>query len=159
MSLPRAFLVLGAESSGTRLLTRILMACGCKGDHGHRQRFDNRPISGDPIVWRRSVPHERQWLDLSGLVARLRDYEITPVVIVRDFAAVTASQVACGHVSSLEQARAHVGRAYSEIFTQLARHDLVPVVTTFETYILHPLEAQREIASRLGLAARLGVAA
>ena len=58
----RAFLVLGAESSGTRLVTRLLIAAGCHGDGGHQQPFDkwqaaSSPFDGkDPIVWRRSYP-------------------------------------------------------------------------------------------------------
>lgn len=63
----RLFFVVGPESSGNRLVTRILCNSGCFGDFDHYQRLDEfindkqslKEIIGDSetIVFRRSVPH------------------------------------------------------------------------------------------------------
>lgn len=64
----RLYIVVGPESSGTRLTTRILCESGCFGDYDHYQRLDEfvkdhnkdlYSIIGDSnlIVFRRSVPH------------------------------------------------------------------------------------------------------
>jgi LPS sulfotransferase NodH len=45
----RAFLVLGPESSGTRLMTKLLMVAGCYGDDGHVQRLDRDPLPNVPF--------------------------------------------------------------------------------------------------------------
>lgn len=80
----KAFLVLGGESTGTRMVTQLLCEAGCYGDHGHQQRLDNSlPIDQPLVVWRRSVPHARKMPDIQAMISRLEDfgYEVTAVRI------------------------------------------------------------------------------
>ena len=98
-----AYLVLGPESSGTRLMTRILIAAGCAGYDGHDQVFDTAlPIAdGRPIVWRRSVPHRREWPEIGWMLRLLCEQGYTPriVVMARDWYAMARSQASAGHVA------------------------------------------------------------
>ena len=93
----RAFLVVGAERSGTRMLTRFLLHGGCAGDDGHRQRWDwfNPPRTESLVVWRRSFPHsglrEPNVPRMSKLLATL-GYEVTIVEIRRALAYTALSQ-------------------------------------------------------------------
>jgi LPS sulfotransferase NodH len=103
----RGFIVVGAESTGTRLVTKILINMGCAGWDGHFQPFDKEPFgSTDLVVWRRSVPHSGQWLQLPFLVTRLREAkrEVHVVVTVRDWAITAASQVRNKHAVTIPQA-------------------------------------------------------
>ncbi len=85
----RAFVVLGHVSSGTRLLTRMLIASGCKGSDGHSQPWDDKLPYDDPlIVWRRSVPDKNSSEPapaIRWMLTQLRDrgYETT-IIITHD---------------------------------------------------------------------------
>jgi len=63
-----AFLVVGGESTGTRLVTEVLIALGCHGDSGHKQRLDTDIDKGEdipmPFVWRRSMPHQKKFVSI-----------------------------------------------------------------------------------------------
>lgn len=147
----RAFVVLGAESTGTRLATEILLANGCVGDAGHFQPFDRGPIVGDPVAWRRSVPHSGQPLDLSRLLARLEGYDVTAVVTVRDWTAAARSQVACRLAESPGAAYGKLADAYCAILGQVAAAPLPYTMVSYESLVLHPAAAQAALLSRLGL--------
>lgn len=151
----RAFLVLGPESSGTRLLTRVLISAGCLGNDGHEQVFDlGLPApNGTPIVWRRSVPHRHTPLDLPALLRSLAGYDVSAVITTRDWRAMAQSQVAAPHASSLEQARAQISEAYLSIFSQLKDTRLPFTVASYESLVLHPERAQRALLDELGLPA------
>ena len=64
----RAYLVLGAESSCTRFITKCLIKAGCSGTtldwethephpNGHAQKIVFTDPTENCIVWRRSFPH------------------------------------------------------------------------------------------------------
>ena len=86
----RAFVVLGAESSGTRLLTRMLIASGCKGSDGYDQPWDDKLPYDDPlIVWRRSVPDKNSSEPapaIRWILRQLKDrgYETTIIITLED---------------------------------------------------------------------------
>lgn len=153
MSDKRAFLVLGPESSGTRLATQILLAAGCTGSAEHYQPLDRHPAEGDLVVWRRSVPHAGEPLDLGRLLAKLHGYQVQVVVTVRDPVATRRSQIANGHSRTPEQADAKIRAAYVAIFGQLAAAELPYELLVYEALVLNPREVQRELCSRLGLPA------
>lgn len=143
----RAFLVLGAESSGTRLLTRLLMAGGCAGDGEDEQRWDTQPPEGPLVVWRRSVPHGGEWPSVRSLIERLASYGYTthPVVITRDWIATASSQVEVGHVARAAVAHAHLVLANWLIWSGLAEgHTEPPLVVSYEA--LQSPEYRRAIA-------------
>jgi hypothetical protein len=147
----RAFLILGAESTGTRLLTRVLMRGGCSGDDKHYQVFDEQPPQQDLIVWRKSVPHKGKWLILKDLLSDLRDYDPVVLITVRDLHCVERSQVKNRHSHSREDARNKVRRAYIEIFSQLSILGLPYFIIPYESFILHPVKTQVNLWKRFGL--------
>lgn len=154
MTKRHAFLVLGPESSGTRLATSVLIAGGCVGDADHVQRWDSTdPIGETPIVWRRSIPHDNEIPALDAMLARLDGYSVTPVVVVRDWSAVVGSRLAKReYEASAEDVIGTIQFAYAWTYEQLAllgldEHDVV----VYESLLLRPDQAQRALWSRLGL--------
>ena len=158
MSEARAYIVTGPESSGTRMLTGFLMAAGCAGSAGHVQRWDSAPPRAEEhprVVWRRSVPHAEEWPDLVGLRNALADggYEwAIALVTVRDRFCLERSQIAQGHVVSVEAAGANIERSYRHIFAALAAMPGVPyVMVPYESLILHGARATGALLEHVGL--------
>lgn len=152
----RAYLVLGAESSGTRLVTRLLVGAGCHGSDEHfDQPFDaGVPEDGpDLVVWRRSVPHDGEISSLGGMIHELRgvDYNVMAVVTVRDLYATSLSQVNARHVPNTEMAEAHVRIAYRHIFAALMAHLVPYVIVPYESLVLHGQQAIIRLYRHLGL--------
>lgn len=150
----RAFLVLGPESSGTRLVAEILIAGGCVGDSGHEQRFDEQSFGElDPIVWRRSEPHfvERESLDLGALLRRCEGRDVIAVVTTRDPIAVASSLVAKGAASSVADGVRSTSDAHARILTQIAAWDVRFVTVSYESLVLEPVASQRALWALLGL--------
>ncbi len=131
----KAYLVLGPESSGTRMMTELLLAAGCIGDAGHTQRFDRAwPTEESPIVWRRSVPHAGEWPPIELLIHHLRSagYEVYAVVTMRDWTAMARSQVEhWGH--SFESAISNIRMAYPYIFSALLKFQVSYIMTSYES--------------------------
>lgn len=149
----RAFVVCGGESTGTRLVTAILLAAGCTGTSEHVQPYDTNPPTGELIAWRRSLPHSGHWPDLRKLITDLqaRGYAVTLCVTMRDWFVASASQVAVGHVQSEEAALANLRRAYVEA-TDAAAATLVPyLLVSYESLIAQPMKATRALLTMLGL--------
>lgn len=73
----QAYLVIGPEASGTKLLTACLIAMGAYGDAGNDQRLDedmtpgHTITHGGPIVLRRSVPHGSDRLSADRIIWEL----------------------------------------------------------------------------------------
>ena len=155
----RAFLVLGPESSGTRLMTKLLISAGCNGDDGNRQRFDAVPAFGDHVVWRRSLPHGGVWPNLSKCVSRLRSagYSVLVVVMSRDWNAIQLSQVASGHVDETFVAHNHIREAYRIIFNAITREGVDYEIVNYEMLCGHEL-AVSSLLERLGLTSQEPVA-
>lgn len=133
-----AVLVVGPESTGTRLVTEVMVRAGCHGSAEHQQPWDVQPPDGvSPVVWRRSVPHAQAWPDLEAMVAALTDrgYAVRAVVTCRAWWPTVHSQVAAGHVRSVSEAVEHLRVAYPFIFRQLAAtpYQVVP----YEALVLH----------------------
>lgn len=147
----RAFLVLGPESSATRLTTRILIKNGCYGDGDNVQRLDTGGIEGDPIVWRRSVPYASKWLKLSRLLERLRSYDVIAVVTTRDWSCLVQSQVNRGHALTPAKGLVQTQHAMELIFSELYEHEVPFIMSSYESLILHPERAQRGLIANLGL--------
>jgi len=148
----RAYVILGPESSGTRLLTKIMIAGGCHGDASHFQPFDKCSFGNlSPIVWRRSVPHSGKDINLQSMLDRLHDYEVMVVVIVRDWTVTEKSQVKNKHASSIEVANAKVKSALKSIFSQLILTNSDFVLVTYESLVLNPVKIQQSLFNRLGL--------
>jgi hypothetical protein len=155
----RAFFIIGPESSGTRLLTHILIDAGCYGNDGHYQSMDGRGYRGEfydrppRIVFRRSVPHAGLWPPIQKLIERMRQagYEVTVLVTVRDLTATARSQVLRNHEASTLKAHDNIDRAYRWIFDEVTRaHPAGLHVVPYEAGILH-IEAVDALLQHLGL--------
>lgn len=134
-----AILVLGPESSGCRLVARLLTQAGYVGDGAHHQRWDSGLPSNEPqIVWLRSVPHAKEWPNIQELAEQLRSvgYTVSAVVTTRHWPAMIPSQVASGHVPDAATARANLMRAYPHIFVGLQAADVPFVVSTYEALLM-----------------------
>ena len=154
----RAYLIAGPESSGTRMLTGMLVAAGCSGDAGDAQRWDSRPpraAEHPVIVWRRSVPHGGEWPDLTGMCGELRAAgygRLRMLVTVRDRFCLERSQPKRGHVHSAEAARANIERSYRHIFEHLlAMPELPCVMVPYESLVLHGSKASAALLELVGL--------
>ena len=175
----RAFLVLGPESSGTHLLTRLLIQAGCQGSTGGHapwqiekrelddadekpweselptdtQRWDRTPPTDqDPIVWRRSVPHGGNLPEITAMIDGLQqnNYAVHAVVVVRDQYAMSQSQWKWRHISDPDQADAQIQLALTHIFKQLTLAETEFTITTYEALVHYPGARQRLLA-KLGL--------
>lgn len=149
----KLYLVLGAESSGTRLLTRVLVHGGCVGDYSHAQRWDHTSWGNTQnVVWRRSVPHNKQPLILQNLLHKIEPSRVlTVLVTVRDITACARSQVRTGHSPDEFSAHAKITAAYERIFEQLVRQDVHFMLVPYESLILHPQSVQQNLWDTLGL--------
>lgn len=88
----KLYFVIGPESSGTRLTTRILCESGCFGDFEHYQRLDefvnlNRSLDsivGDSklIVFRRSVPHGGEFPFVPDIELMFSTYGFDPYILI-----------------------------------------------------------------------------
>lgn len=172
----RAFLVLGPESSGTRVFTSILIAGGCHGSIEHQQPIDDPDYDigeYDCVVWRRSVPHNGEDLNLQLLIDRLNrqgEREIIVVVVGRDIECNAKSQVFRGHSLTESSAIDRIRKANSSISEQIAEITriieriteigaAVPIVShvSYEDLLDNPIEYQRGLWDRLGLEAGIPV--
>ena len=138
----KAFFVIGPESSGTRMMTRAFIKCGAYGSGGHLQKLDEEGFKGghEMIVFRRSVPHGKFMPNLVRLIGRMskNEYEIIPIVILRDKDACAASQVKNKHAKSLEEARSSIEEAVSHIYAELSSAGQHPVIIHYEPFVANP---------------------
>lgn len=131
MASKKAFFVIGPESSGTRLMTSILVEdCGVYGEYSHYQlKFEDKETLAPKfntheeqhVAFRRSLPHARLWPNLYETIRIIQDakYVVTMLILHRDWNAMIQSQVKNGHVGSSSEARFNIKRAYREIFTAI----------------------------------------
>lgn len=147
-----AFLVLGPESSGTRVVTEILRSAGCDGDSGHGQRWDVMPPDGDKIVWRRSMPHAHNWPDLDAMHDKLDllGYEVKIVVTTRDWKAMIKSQLG-QHVPDERQGLANIQEAMRRIFEFIYRRNLDYIIMSYDAMVLNKHEYLKSLLSLFNL--------
>jgi hypothetical protein len=131
-------LVVGAEGTGTRLMTKVLIGSGFEGSAEHSQPFDLMiPPGRSPIVWRRSYPHGGAVPDANGIIrgwpslkslsmrvwlsGRLHQHVL---VMMRDPYAVSQSQVKSGVAASIPEAYQQIRDAYLRIFNDITNVQL-----------------------------------
>lgn len=134
----KAILVTGGESTGTRLMTKILCSMGYYGDSGHEQRLDDVIPQYPAIVWRRSIPHARQFPPLAQMATTLRDmgYTVSALVMTRDWYCAAKSQVIAGHVASEEEGLCNLRKAELHIAEQL--RDVHYIRVSYEGLVQRP---------------------
>lgn len=116
----RAIIVVGPESSGTKLITELFVKAGCLGDYTHEQRFDKKfenNIDTDwpnqDIVFRRSIPHAKVWNKPIDLIQRFKNIGYNPLLVVtfREFIPNAFSKINNNHSDKND--------AYSDLICQL----------------------------------------
>ena len=136
----RAFLILGAESSGTRYLTSLFVAAGFVGSANHAQPTDLDEPTADCIVVRRSIPHGEKYPDLQILINRFQSlgYTVIALVIHRDPTATLNSQVKnFVAIDTIDDAWQRYQKAYKHIYTALATTNICYLGITYESLILN----------------------
>lgn len=150
MKTKRCFLVCGPESSGNRLMTRILIRAGCYGDYNMFQRLDNEdvPPNINDIVIHRSFPfgnegEGRHWPDLYQIINRFEEmgHKLDHIIVMsRDFRCTIKSQLKANHVHKWEQAQENIIYAYHTIYWQimLNKYQAKIIPVTYEGLVHHP---------------------
>jgi hypothetical protein len=129
----KGYLVIGPESSGTKLTAELLRRAGCRsvaivgGDDGAALRLDGHP----PLI-RRSFPHGAEWPTVADLVSLLAVPDVQVVVTTRDWFAMTESQVNRRLAACREIAVGNIRRAYRDIFAGLSTLNLPFLVSSYE---------------------------
>ena len=136
-----AILIVGPESSGTKMLTEAFVRLGYFGDYGHSQRLDDMRFSGRPdrIVLRRSMPHGAEWPNVADIVRRLQDasYHVRPALIWRDKDCCCLSQARNqGHAH--EASSRNIPEAIERLFAEFATVRLWPVCAYLGAFVKCP---------------------
>jgi len=143
----RVYPVVGAESTGTRLMCDLLIEAGCQCNHSDDwqwQQWDNEVPHGQPLTYHRSFPHGGQWHSMSDLFNCFKSYQLFTVVMVRDWYSIACSQSRFQKVNTITP---NIQRAYINIFEGLKEHnyEIVPYeALRSEDYV-------RAFLERLGL--------
>jgi|TARA_Y100000034_G_C6706719_1_gene311959 hypothetical protein len=151
----RAVFVLGAESSGTRNMTRLLVESGYAGTHEHNQRYDNFELliqdKPDRVVIRRSVPHGLAWVNTQEVINFLKElgYFVSCIVTIRDWNCMVESQINAGHVKDKRKSKTNIRQAYAHIFSQLYAAGIEYVPVSYESLVQHPTETLERLGEEL----------
>ncbi len=138
------YLVVGPESSGTKMTAELLRTAGCRsvaiiGDDDGPEL----PLDGRVPLLRRSLPHGRRWIPVAEMLTLLDVDEVHAVVTTRDWVAMVDSQIARTLAPDRGSALARVRRAYAEIFTTLAERSVPFVLSSYEAMVSEPRYAPR----------------
>lgn len=151
----KAFLVIGPPSSGTRLMTRILMTCGCTGDGGHEQRFDNKEPTDPVIVIRRHHTRERlpPYSQHEDWIRSLDDlgYRVTLIFITRDKFATIKSMLLAPHARNWEEGEKWINLSWKVTFEDIITYHVRFEVISYEAILARPLNFVAALANRYGL--------
>jgi len=146
MSVKRAILCLGAESTGTRYMCRQFNLAGFYGKESGNYFDQNFPTREQKIVWHRTYPLDgmntnvRRWVHVKSMTDRLRQHgfeDIRAVVNTRDWHSIIQSQLRVGHTDNYEESWQRLQRAYPMIFGGLKNAKIPFVVVTYESILLH----------------------
>ena len=139
-------IIIGPESSGTKLLTRLFMEQGYSGDDTDNQSYDTVNPTYKKVVWRRSLPHGKIWYNVPDLVRKLDclEYNVKVVGIIREMSATCQSQIRHGHVRDMEEAM----RNYKQSLLYLKDVDYM---LTYESLVLSPNTSMQRMFNMLNL--------
>lgn len=152
MQTKKAYLVLGAESTGTRWMRDILISAGCLCNYDyatHWQEWDETPpTTQTPVVWHRSYPHGLQYPSIRDMTKHLATYHIQAVVMVRDWYCVYRSQSRFQSEPVIWQ---NLRRAYPEILTELNLLGIPYFIETYGSLVMNYELHTRWLLKQLGL--------
>lgn len=137
----KAILVVGCESSGTRMMTEFFVRAGYAGDYGHSQPWDNMDFRKYPdnIVFRQSIPHGGRWADIVGITQKMQMANYIPHIIFtwRDPRYMALSQVKAGHVTDVNEALTRIAKAVVHIDTALQDIAIRPITIIYERFVVN----------------------
>lgn len=134
----RCFLVVGGQSSGTRMMVRSLILSGVpeiKIPLDTEYAYGKLPpLPEGDFALHRGMPIGGVWTHLWSMSKRLRHegFAVIPIVMTRDWNATAQSQVRRGYVNDVEQAVAQLRAAYIQITQSLEGY----VFVSYEQYCL-----------------------
>ncbi len=153
----KCFFVFGPESSGNRVMARILIAAGCHGRGDTDQQPEEILRSGEEnIVIHMSFPFgargcNRHWPSISKWVSEAwaKGYDVQVIIMTRDTHCMIHSQIKAGHVLTTDEALNNIGTAYKEIFCSLSKIKVEFTVVPYESLVLHQSETTAWLLSKL----------
>lgn len=150
----RAYVVLGPESSGTRLVGKILAGLGCEGDILMRQWNLWLPMEEKLAMIRWSFPHAKKWPDIEETNRELgqRGYQVRHVIMTRDYRAMAQSQVEHRHVKTMEQAKHNIIEGYRRIFSSALQK---PTIVNYDSLVKRPRSFIAWLADELKLSGKV----
>lgn len=132
----KAVLIYGPESTGNRLMKRLLASngFGVTNDDIEPNRLSFEKAW---MVHGHSIPANGLWLNLikPRKEFEARNYNTYTLILFRDFHATIHSQVGQGRVNTLDDAIYNTRKAYEHIFNQMLT-DYIPV--SFDNLIRYP---------------------
>lgn len=154
----RAYFVMGAESSGNRMMIDAIESSNDFGLGGikvprneyiYKGKWDTEDtvrqslIKNTPekLLYVTSVPRKthpnKEFPNIYYICLNLRsvNYTIYPIVMYRDRRFVVASQISHNHVRSELQAHTNIDKAYEHIFSELADIHLYPLIVKYENLV------------------------
>jgi hypothetical protein len=116
---PKAYMVFGPESSGTRMMTQyIILNANTFGDWQHYQSLDREQTfqylhPEANVTWRRSLPHGGSWpyIGVMKLWLQTRGFQVICIGTTRDRQKTIDSQFRHGHIKTTEQGLGNYKRA------------------------------------------------
>lgn len=152
----RVFIVAGPESSGTRLVGKILVALGCAAPEVMRTWDYWLPTAENPAVIRWSFPHAKKWPDVVKTRETLqgRGYAVKQVITMRDYNAMIRSQVIHRHVGEGRQARKNIAEAYRRLFASAVD---CPVLVNYDSMVRRPQAFVAWLSGELGLTGKVDI--
>lgn len=153
----KIYIVLGGESTGTRMVTKLMINAGCYGEDAHLQSMDghikekrwskiNEIIQIQPIVWRRSFPHDAEYPDVYRTMViplknecRLVDRDFYFLITFRDWFPASRSAAIAGHSSTPYTAIEKLREAYIQIFQMFNRFPALEYyMVSYEGLVTYP---------------------
>lgn len=155
VSMKQAFVVVGPESSGNKVMTALLVRAGCVGtaDDEHLNLWDRiEPATEKQVALMYSYPHGSEWPDLRNIYWRLtnKGYLTWILIMVRDHFCVMRSQVE-RRLKPAPIAEANYQRAYREIFKQIESGDMPYIMVPYESILMEPMKALQRLFEMLNL--------
>jgi hypothetical protein len=158
IQIPQVIILFSPESSGNRLLARLLIKAGSYGDGDVFQRVDSGiPCGMESVVWIRSIPHgagkDRHVPDPLSLAKKAKESGYTPVflTILRNMYCTVQSQVMTGHVNTIEEATRNYREAMHVIGHASATMDYQWIFLTYESLVYETQSTLNWLMPSLGL--------
>jgi hypothetical protein len=165
----KAIFVFGPESSGTRMVTRMILdADGVVGSAEDIQPMDQPgfdyeiPRNADVFVLRRSFPHNNVWVNIMAMATKARSAGYVPIAVVttRDWIPMQQSAFK-KHVKPFGKTMAegirNIQKAYVRIFAGLDQAGVPFQVVSYEAVIAHPDKIMDWLCQFLGLTHKGGL--